>query len=65
MPDGFVFSVKASRFATNRTVLREAGDSVKRFVNSGIAELGDRLGPLLWQFAPFKKFDEADFGGFL
>src|SRR5690242_4540129 len=65
VPDGFVFSVKASRFATNRTVLREAGDSIKRFVNSGVAELGDRLGPLLWQFAPFKKFDEADFGGFL
>ena len=65
VPDGFVFSVKASRFATNRSVLREAGDSIKRFVNSGIAELGDRLGPLLWQFAPFKKFDEADFGGFL
>jgi uncharacterized protein YecE (DUF72 family) len=65
VPDGFVFSVKASRFATNRKVLREAGDSIKRFVNSGIAELGDRLGPLLWQFAPFKKFDAADFGGFL
>ncbi len=65
VPDGFVFSVKASRFATNRKILREAGDSIKRFVNSGIAELGDRLGPLLWQFAPFKKFDESDFGGFL
>jgi len=28
-------------------------------------ELGDRLGPFLWQFAPTKKFDEADFGAFL
>ena len=28
-------------------------------------ELGDRLGPLLWQFAPTKKYDEADFGKFL
>ena len=28
-------------------------------------ELGDHLGPLLWQFPPFKKFDEADFGSFL
>ncbi|HEY1543897.1 MAG TPA: DUF72 domain-containing protein [Xanthobacteraceae bacterium] len=65
VPDGFKFSVKASRFATNRKVLREAGDSIKRFVGSGVTELGDRLGPLLWQFAPFKKFDEADFGGFL
>ena len=65
VPDGFVFSVKASRFATNRSVLREAGDSIKRFVNSGIAELGDRLGPLLWQFAPFTKFDPDDFTAFL
>jgi uncharacterized protein YecE (DUF72 family) len=46
-------------------VLSEAGDSIKRFLNSGITELGPRLGPLLWQFTPFKKFDEADFGGFL
>jgi len=65
VPDGFQFSVKASRFATNRKVLREAGDSIKRFIGSGVTELGDRLGPLLWQFAPFKKFDAADFGGFL
>ena len=43
----------------------EAGDSIERFLNSGVTELGDKLGPLLWQFAPFKKFDEADFGGFL
>ncbi len=65
VPDGFVFSVKASRFCTNRRVLREAGDSIKRFIGSGVLELGSRLGPLLWQFAPFKRFDPADFGGFL
>jgi uncharacterized protein YecE (DUF72 family) len=65
VPDGFVFSVKGSRFTTNRGVLAEAGDSVKRFYDQGILELGDRLGPVLWQFAPTKKFDEADFGKFL
>ena len=65
VPDGFVFALKGPRFAVNRRVLREAGDSIKRFVDSGIAELGDHLGPLLWQFAPTKKFDAADFGGFL
>jgi uncharacterized protein YecE (DUF72 family) len=65
VPDGFIFSVKASRFATNRRVLGEAGDSIKRFIRSGVTELGDRLGPLLWQFSPFKKFDAADFGAFL
>jgi uncharacterized protein YecE (DUF72 family) len=65
VPDGFVFSVKGPRFATNRRVLAEAGDSIKRFLDSGVIELGDRLGPLLWQFAPTKKFDAADFGSFL
>src|SRR5438552_877020 len=65
VPKDFVFSLKGPRFATNRRVLAEAGDSIKRFFDSGITELGDHLGPLLWQFAPFKKFDPADFGGFL
>jgi uncharacterized protein YecE (DUF72 family) len=65
VPDGFVFSLKGPRFATNRRILAEAGDSVKRFYDSGVLELGDRLGPVLWQFAPTKKFDEADFGKFL
>ena len=65
VPDGFVFSVKGPRFATNRRVLAETGDSIKRFLDSGVLELRDRLGPMLWQFAPTKKFDAADFGKFL
>jgi uncharacterized protein YecE (DUF72 family) len=65
VPPGFVFALKGPRFAVNRRVLKEAGDSIKRFLESGVTELGDRLGPLLWQFAPTKKFDAADFGGFL
>jgi uncharacterized protein YecE (DUF72 family) len=65
VPAGFVFAIKGPRFATNRRVLAEAGDSIKRFLDSGVTELGDHLGPLLWQFAPTKKFDAADFGAFL
>ncbi|MEI9805016.1 MAG: DUF72 domain-containing protein [Pseudolabrys sp.] len=65
VPDDFVFALKGPRYAVNRRVLSEAGDSIKRFLESGITELGPKLGPLLWQFAPHKKFDEADFGGFL
>ncbi len=65
MPDGFVFSVKGPRFAVNRRELASAGDSIKRFYDSGVLELRDRLGPVLWQFAPTKKFDAADFGKFL
>ena len=65
VPPGFVFALKGPRFATNRGVLKDAGDSIKRFLDSGVVELGDHLGPLLWQFAPTKKYDAADFGGFL
>ena len=65
VPEGFVFSVKGPRYAVNRRVLAEAGDSIKRFLDSGPLEMGDKLGPFLWQFAPTKKFDAADFGKFL
>ncbi|WP_431260401.1 DUF72 domain-containing protein [Roseateles chitinivorans] len=64
-PEGFVFSLKANRFATNRSVLAEAGESVMRFIDSGVAELGPKLGPIVWQFATTKRFDPADFGAFL
>lgn len=64
-PEGFVFSLKANRFATNRRVLAEAGESIGWFVGSGLAELGDKLGPIVWQFAPTKRFDPADFEAFL
>lgn len=64
-PDDFVFSVKASRFATNRRVLAEAAQSIERFVTGGVCELKKKLGPILWQFAPTKKFDPEDFEAFL
>ncbi|MGC1304308.1 MAG: DUF72 domain-containing protein [Caulobacteraceae bacterium] len=64
-PGDFVFAVKALRFCTNRKVLAEAGESVGKFLDSGLVELADKLGPILWQFMPTKKFDPADFGGFL
>lgn len=64
-PDDFMFSLKAIRYATNQRVLAEAGDSVQRFVESGIAELRHKLGPIIWQFAPTKRFEPADFEAFL
>lgn len=63
-PDGFVFSLKASRYATQKRVLSEGGESVQRFIGSGIAELGDKLGPIVWQLAPTKVFDAHDLEGF-
>ena len=65
VPDGFQFAVKASRYSTNRKRLAEAGESIAKFTHQGIAELGDRLGPILWQFMPTKRFDPEDFGAFL
>ena len=64
-PEGFVFSVKGTRFSTNRRVLAEAGQSVERFVTSGIVELKEKLGPINWQFLPTKQFDPKDFEAFL
>ena len=45
-PDDFVFSLKASRYATKRRVLADAGESVTRIVESGISELGHKQGPI-------------------
>jgi uncharacterized protein YecE (DUF72 family) len=64
-PKDFVFTLKGPRFATNRRVLAEAGDSIERFFASGVAELKDKLGPVNWQFMATKKFDPSDFEAFL
>ncbi len=64
-PDDFVFSLKAPRYATHRKVLASAGESVQRFLRSGLTELGAKLGPIVWQFLPGHAFESADFGAFL
>jgi uncharacterized protein YecE (DUF72 family) len=64
-PDDFVFAVKASRFTTNRKVLADGAGSMEIFLNQGLTHLGPKLGPINWQFMATKKFDQADFEGFL
>jgi uncharacterized protein YecE (DUF72 family) len=64
-PKDFVFTLKGPRFATNRRVLAEAGESIERFFASGVTELKDKLGPINWQFMATKKFDAGDFEAFL
>ena len=64
-PDGFIFSIKASRFCTNRRELAGASESIERFVSQGFSELRDRLGPIEWQFMATKKFDPEDMAAFL
>ena len=65
VPDGFKFTIKASRFCTNRKLLGEGGEGVARFCAQGFVELGDKLGPILWQFMGTKQFDPDDFQAFL
>ena len=64
-PDDFMFSLKAPRYATHRRVLAEAAPSIERFFTSGVLELKGKLGPILWQFHPGKKFEADDFAAFL
>jgi uncharacterized protein YecE (DUF72 family) len=64
-PEGFVFAVKASRYCTNRRELAGGKESIDRFLGQGLAQLGDKLGPINWQFMATKKFDPVDFEGFL
>ena len=64
-PDDFVFSLKGSRFITHRNDLATAAPFMERFFASGMAELGDKLGPVLWQFMPSLKFDAGNVAAFL
>lgn len=64
-PQGFVFSLKAPRYVVDSKRLAEAGKGVSRFIHGGLAEMGDRLGPILWQLSPSRAFDAEDLGAFL
>lgn len=65
VPDDFVFAVKAPRYAVNRKQLSEAGESIERFTTGGLAALGAKLGPILWQLPPTRRFDPAEIAAFL
>lgn len=64
-PEGFLFSVKAPRYATQRKTLADAEESIQRFIGGGLTELGDKLGPIVWQLPPTHAFDAADMRAFL
>lgn len=64
-PDGFVFSVKAPRYLTESKKLAGMKKDIEGFIDGGLAELGDRLGPVLWQFAPSRSFDRDDVAAFM
>ncbi|WP_249673555.1 DUF72 domain-containing protein [Pseudomonas abieticivorans] len=64
-PKGFIFSVKGPRFITHVKRLREVETPLSNFFASGVFQLREKLGPILWQFPPSFKFDPALFEHFL
>jgi uncharacterized protein YecE (DUF72 family) len=64
-PPGFVYSLKGSRFITNRKVLATVGEALPRFLDQGFVELRDKLGPIVWQLAATKRFEADDVAQFL
>lgn len=64
-PAGFIFSLKAPRYITEGKRLADTGKGVSGFVHGGLAEMGDRLGPILWQLPPSRPFDAGDLAAFL
>ena len=65
VPDGFRFAIKGSRYCSNRKLLGEGGEGIERFCSQGLTELGDKLGPILWQLMATKRFDPDDIRAFL
>jgi len=60
-PDGFDFTVKASRYLTHVKRLRDTGEGVARFLEriEPLRQAQSKLGPLLWQLPPdFRRDDE-------
>jgi uncharacterized protein YecE (DUF72 family) len=64
-PPGFIFSLKAPRYVTESKRLADTEKGVSSFVHGGLAEMGDRLGPILWQLPPSRPFDADDLAAFL
>ena len=63
-PDGFVFTIKGSRFITHLKQLRDIEAPLANFFAQGVLRLEEKLGPLLWQFAPRFRFDEEKLDAF-
>jgi uncharacterized protein YecE (DUF72 family) len=64
-PEGFQFAIKGSRFCVMRSRLADGAEGIGNFFAQGFAALGPKLGPVMWQFAPRRKFDRDDIAGFI
>ena len=59
VPENFLFAVKGPRFVTHMLRLREPGTALANFFASGLFELREKLGPILWQLPPTLQYDRA------
>lgn len=64
-PEGFVFSLKAPRYITGGKKLADTAKGITAFIEGGLDQMGDRLGPILWQLPPSRRFDADDLDAFL
>ena len=64
-PDGFQFAIKGSRYCVMRSKLAEAREGLAGFFDQGFSALGPKLGPILWQFTHYRRFDPDDIAGFI
>ncbi|MDP2246575.1 MAG: DUF72 domain-containing protein, partial [Nitrosomonadales bacterium] len=64
-PPDFIFSIKATRYITHVLRLRDIETAMANFFVSGLLQLKEKLGPILWQFPPSFKFDASLFENFL
>ena len=65
VPDDFQFAIKGSRYCVSRSKLAESAESISNFFGQGFEVLGPKLGPILWQFARFRKFNRDDIAAFI
>ena len=65
VPEGFQFAIKGARYCVSRSRLAEGGEGLSKFFDQGFTALGPKLGPILWQFLPRRKFDADDIARFI
>lgn len=65
VPKDFIFALKGSKFITHTKKLADARVPLANFFASGVLLLGAKLGPIVWQFPPWFRFDEKTISSFL
>ena len=64
-PEDFIFTVKGPRYITHMLRLRNVEEPLANFLASGVFNLQEKLGPILWQFPPNFKYQPEQMAAFL